>query len=94
MASLSGMGGRGGGARVKRLPLCGECSSELLGVPGSSPGLLGNSSSFCPSRLSRAGLIRGLRRRREPELEATELATEGAGDGRGDDGWHPDSREK
>lgn len=62
---------------MKRLPLGGENSSELLGVFGASPGDE-NSSSFCPFRLSRAGLMRGLRWRKEPELEATELATEGA----------------
>lgn len=45
---------------MKRLPLGGECSSELLGVFGASPGGE-KSSSFCPFRLSRAGLMRGLR---------------------------------
>lgn len=78
---------------MKRLPLGGECSSELLGVLGASPGVE-KSSSFCPFRLSRAGLMRGLRWRREPELEATELATEGAGEGSGEEGRLPDSREK
>lgn len=82
-----------GGSMVKRLLLWGECSSELLGVLGASPGDDGNSSSFCPFRLSRAGLMRGLRWCREPELEATEPATEGAGEGRGE-GQLPDSREK
>lgn len=81
------------GGSMKRLPLGGECSSELLGVLGPSPGV-GKSSSFCPFRLSRAGLMRGLRWRREPELEAMELATEGAGEGRGEEGKLPDSREK
>lgn len=78
---------------MKRLPLGGECSSELLGVLGVSPGGE-KSSSFCPFRLSRAGLMRGLRWRTEPELEAMELATEGAGEGRGEEGKLPDSREK
>lgn len=82
------------GSRVKRLPLWGECSSELLGVLGASPGGDGNSNSFCPFRLSRAGLMRGLRCRREPELEATEPATEGAGEGSGEERQLPDSREK
>lgn len=86
--------GTGGGSMGKRLPLWGECSSELLGVLGASLGGDGNSSSFCPFRLSRAGLMRGLRWRREPELEATEPATEGAGEGSGEEGQHPDSREK
>ena len=86
--------GMGGGSTVKRLPLRGECSSELLGVLGASPGGDGNSSSFCPFRLSRAGLMRGLRWRREPELEATEPATEGAGEGTGEEGQLPESREK
>lgn len=78
--------GTWGGSRGKRLPLRGECSSELLGVLGASPGGDGNSSSFCPCRLSLAGLMRGLRWRREPELEATEPATEGAGEGSGEEG--------
>ena len=77
-----------------RLPLWGECSSELLGVWGASPGGDGNSNSFCPFRLSRAGLMRGRRWRREPALEATEPATEGAGEGTGEEGQLPDSREK
>lgn len=86
--------GTRGDSMGKRLPLWGEWSSELLGVLGASPGCDGNSSSFCPWRLRRAGLMRGLRWRREPKLEATELATEGAGDGSGEAGQHPDSREK
>lgn len=79
---------------MKRLPLGGKCSSELLGAFGASLG--GEKSrSFCPFRLSRAGLIRGLRWRKEPELEAAELeATEGAGEGSGEEGKLPDSREK
>lgn len=81
------------GDSAKRLLLGGECSSELLGVAGASPGGE-KSSSFCPFRLSRAGLMRGLRWRKEPELEAMELATEGAGDGRGEAGKLLDSREK
>lgn len=78
---------------MKRLPLGVKCSSELLGVLGASPGGE-KSSSFCPFRLSRAGLMRGLRWRREPELEAMELATEGAGEARGGAGKLLDSREK
>lgn len=85
--------GTWGGSMLKWLPLRGKCSSELLGVLGASPGGDGNSSSFCPFRLSRAGLMRGLRWRREPALEATEPATEGAGDGNGDEGQLPSSRE-
>lgn len=38
--------------------------------------------------------MRGRRWRREPELEAMELATEGAGEGRAEEGKPPDSREK
>lgn len=78
---------------LKRLQLRGKCPSELLGVLGASPGGDGNSSSFCPFRLSRAGLMRGLRWRSEPVLEATEPATEGAGEGNGDEGQLPSSRE-
>lgn len=83
-------GGSWGDSRVKRLLLEGECSSELLGVWGASPEGDGNSSSFCPFRLSLAGLMRGLRWRREPELEAME----GAGDGSGEVGQLPDSTDK
>lgn len=53
--------GTWGGSTAKRLLLWAKCSSELLGVLGASPGVDGNSSSFCPFRLSRAGLMRGLR---------------------------------
>lgn len=86
--------GSWGGSTVKRLLLGSGCSSELLGELGASPGGEGNSSSFCPFRLSLAGLMRGLRWRREPELEATEPATEGAGEGRGEAGQLPERREK
>lgn len=86
--------GTWGGSTVQRLPLGCECSSGLLGVLGASPEGDGNSSSFLPSKLSRAGLMRGLRWRREPELEATEPATEGAGEGTGEEGQLPESREK
>lgn len=55
---------------MKRLPLGGENSSELLGVFGASPGDE-NSSSFCPFRLSRAGLMRGLKEK-PPLLETPE----------------------
>lgn len=85
--------GTWGESMVKRLLLWGKCSSELLGVLGASLGGDGNSSSFRPFRLSRAGLMRGLRWCREPELEATEPATEGAGEGSGE-GQLLDSREK
>lgn len=82
---------------VKRLLCWGKSSSELLGVLGASLGGDGNSSSFRPFRLSRAGLMRGLRWCRAPELEATEPArepaTDGAGEGRGE-GQRLDSREK
>lgn len=82
------------GSTVKRLPSWGEGSSELLGVLRASPGGDGNSSSFWPFRLSRAGLMRGLRWRRELELEAKEPATEGAGEGSEEERQLPDSREK
>lgn len=85
--------GTWGDSMVKRLLLWGKCSSELLGVLEASLGGEGNSSSFRPFRLSRAGLMRGLRWCREPELEATEPATEGAGEGSGE-GQLLDSREK
>lgn len=49
--------------------------------------------SFCPLMLSLAGLMRG-RRWRELELDVTEPATEGVGEGHGDDGRLPDFREK
>lgn len=52
------------------------------------------SLSFWPLMLSRAGLMRGLRCRAEPELEVTDPATEGVGEGPGDEGRLPDLREK
>lgn len=69
------------------------CSSEPLGVSRASF-CDGNSSSFCPLRLRRAGLMRGRRKRRDPELEVTEPATDGAGDGMREGTALPDSREK
>lgn len=69
------------------------CSSEPLGVSRASF-CDGNSSSFCPLRLRRAGLMRGRRKRRDPELEVTEPATDGAGDGMREGTPLPDSREK
>lgn len=52
------------------------------------------SRSFCPLMLSRAGLMSGRRWRAELELDVTEPATEGVGEGPGDDGRLPDFREK
>lgn len=68
------------------------CSSEPLGV--SSASFCGNSSSFWPCRLRRAGLMSGRRARTEPELDVTEPATDGAGDGMRDGARLPDSSEK
>lgn len=68
------------------------CSSEPLGVSRAS--FCGNSSSFCPCRLRRAGLMSGRRKRRDPELEVTDPATDGAGDGMRDGAPLPDSSEK
>lgn len=52
------------------------------------------SRSLWPPMLRRAGLMRGRRCLAEPELDVTEPATEGAGEGPGDDGRLPDLREK
>lgn len=68
-------------------------SSELDGVSWASF-WDGKSSSFCPFRFRRAGLMSGRRYRREPELEVTEPATDGAGEGMREGAQLPDSREK
>lgn len=52
-----------------------------------------NKWSFWPLMLRRAGLMRG-RRLAEPELDVTDPATEGVGEGPGDDGRLPDFSEK
>lgn len=52
-----------------------------------------NKWSFWPPMLKRAGLMRG-RRLAEPELDVTDPATDGVGDGPGDDGRLPDFSEK
>lgn len=52
------------------------------------------SRSFWPLKLRRAGLMRGRRCLTEPELDVTDPATEGAGEGPGDDGRLPDFSEK
>lgn len=52
------------------------------------------SRSFWPLMLRRAGLMRGRRCLIEPELDVTDPATEGAGEGPGDDGRLPDFSEK
>lgn len=69
------------------------CSSELVGVSRASF-CDGKSSSFWPFRFRRAGLMSGRRYRKEPELEATEPATDGAGEGMREGAQLPDSREK
>lgn len=69
------------------------CSSELVGVSRASF-WDGKSSSFCPFRFRRAGLMSGRRYRKEPELEVTEPATDGAGEGMREGAQLPDSREK
>lgn len=57
-------------------------------------GSVENSRSFRPLMLRRAGLMSGRRSLAEPELEVTEPATEGAGEGPGEDGRLPDFSEK
>lgn len=44
--------------------------------------------------LRRAGLMRGRRCRAEPELDVTEPATDGVGEGPGEEGRLPDFKEK
>lgn len=51
------------------------------------------SCSFCPLMLSLAGLMSGRRCLAELEVEVTEPATEGVGDGAGEEGRLPDFRE-
>lgn len=52
------------------------------------------SRSFRPLMLRRAGLMSGRRCLAEPELDVTDSATEGVGEGPGDDGRLPDFSEK
>lgn len=67
----------------------GETGGDMMGDSGS----LENKRSFWPLMLRRAGLMRG-RRLAEPELDVTDPATEGVGEGPGDDGRLPDFSEK
>lgn len=57
-------------------------------------GSVEKSRSFRPLMLRRAGLMRGRRCLAEPELDVTDPAIEGAGEGQGDDGRLPDFSEK
>lgn len=66
-----------------------ETGGDMMGDSGS----VENKWSFWPLMLRRAGLMRG-RRLAEPELDVTDPATEGVGEGPGDDGRLPDFSEK
>lgn len=85
--------GRAESSGVKTGPLVLLVSSEAVGERSASLCDV-NSCSFCPFRLRRAGLMRGRRPRAELEVEVTEPAIEGVGEGPGEDGRLPDLREK
>lgn len=70
-----------------------KCDGETGGDMTGDSGSLENKRSFWPLMLRRAGLMRG-RRLAEPELDVTDPATEGVGEGPGDDGRLPDFSEK
>lgn len=74
-----------------------KCDGDMGGVLTVDSGSVEKSlvfRSFCPLMLRRAGLMRGRRCLAEPELDVTDPATEGVGEGPGDDGRLPDMREK
>lgn len=70
-----------------------KCDDDTEGDMRAGSGSAEKSRSFRPLMLRRAGLMRG-RRLAEPELDVTDPATEGAGEGPGDDGRLPGIREK
>lgn len=70
---------------------CEEDTEGDMSVASCSPE---KSRSCRPLMLRRAGLMRGRRSLAEPELDVTDPATEGAGEGPGEDGRLPDISEK
>lgn len=71
-----------------------KCDGETGGDMSVGSWSVEKSRSFWPLMLSRAGLMRGRRCLAEPELDVTDPATEGVGEGPGDDGRLPDFSEK
>lgn len=71
-----------------------KCDGDAGGDMSVGSGSAEKSRSFWPLMLRRAGLMRGRRCLAEPELDVTDPATEGVGEGPGDDGRLPDFREK
>lgn len=71
-----------------------KCDEVTGGDISVGSGSVEKSRSFRPLMLRRAGLIRGRRCLAEPELDVTDPATEGVGEGPGDDGRLPDISEK
>ena len=62
-----------------------KCDEDTDGDMRVGSGSVEKSRSFRPLMLRRAGLMRG-RRPAEPELDVTDPAIEGVGEGPGDDG--------
>lgn len=71
-----------------------KCDGDTGGDMGVGSWSVEKSRSFWPLMLRRAGLMRGRRCLAEPELEVTDPATEGAGEGPGEEGLLPDLSEK
>lgn len=71
-----------------------KCDGDTGGDTNVGSGSAEKSRSFCPLMLRRAGQMRGRRCLAEPELDVTDPATEGVGEGPGEDGRLPDFREK
>lgn len=71
-----------------------KCDGDMGGDMSVGSWSVEKSRSFWPLMLRRAGLMRGRRCLAEPELEVTDPATDGAGEGPGDEGRLPDLREK
>lgn len=71
-----------------------KCDGDTDGDISGGSGSVEKSRSFRPLMLRRAGLIRGRLCLAEPELDVTDPATDGVGEGPGDDGRLPDISEK
>jgi len=71
-----------------------KCDEDTDGDMSVGSGSVEKSRSFRPLMLRRAGLMRGRRCMAEPVLDVTDPATEGVGEGPGDDGRLPDISEK
>lgn len=71
-----------------------KCEGDTGGDMSVGSGSVEKSRSFRPLMLRRAGLMRGRRCLAELEVDVTDPATEGVGEGHGDDGRLPDFSEK